>query len=75
MEIVEAQAVREVMFDGETGRPIRSASDNATPAGPTIHPAPAGPTPGPGPTPTSGPSTGAADKMLEEFPVEFNQPK
>lgn len=71
MEIVEAQAVREVLFDGETGRPIRGANDSA--AGPTLNSTPAGPVPG-GPTPTST-TPAAADKMLEEFPVDFGQPK
>ena len=70
MEIVEAQGVSEVLFDGETGRPIRHGSDSSSAAGPTIHPSPAAPTSsGPGQTPA------AADKMLEEFPVDFNQPK
>jgi pilus assembly protein CpaB len=69
MEIVEAQAVREVVFDSETGRPIRSASEPAN-SGPTPHPSTTGHATG-GPTPTPG----AADKMLEEFPIDFNQPK
>lgn len=70
MEIVEAQAVREVLFDGETGRPIRSATEPASAAGPTIHPTSNGPTT-PGPTP----EPAAAENTLEEFPVDFNQPK
>ena len=46
MEIVEAQGVREVLFDAETGRPIRPTTNDA--AGPTLHStptAPAGPVP------------------------------
>jgi pilus assembly protein CpaB len=73
MEIVEAQAVREVFFDGSTGRPIRQGSENAGAAGPTIHP------PAVGPSPTAGDSKSddgkSGDKMLEEFPIDFNQPK
>jgi pilus assembly protein CpaB len=80
MEIVEAQGVREVLFDAETGRPVRPTNDAA---GPTLHPAPAGPTPTADPAPTApaapaAPATAPApvtEKMLEEFPVEFNSPK
>jgi len=81
MEIVEAQGVREVLFDAQTGRPVRPSAE---PAGPTPNPAssaPAGPIPNPvGPTPTAVPAPAAAPaaaaaKMLEEFPIEFNAPK
>jgi pilus assembly protein CpaB len=80
MEIVEAQGVREVLFDAETGRPVRPTNDAA---GPTLHPAPstpAGPTPttDPAPSAPAAPATAPApvtEKMLEEFPVEFNSPK
>jgi pilus assembly protein CpaB len=87
MEIVEAQGVREVLFDAETGRPVRPTNDAA---GPTLHPAPsapAGPTPtaGPAPVAPAAPATAPAasatapapvtEKMLEEFPVDFNSPK
>jgi pilus assembly protein CpaB len=84
MEIVEAQGVREVLFDAETGRPVRPTNDAA---GPTLHPAPAGPTPtaDPAPSAQAAPATAAApptapaaapatEKMIEDFPVEFNQP-
>jgi pilus assembly protein CpaB len=67
MEIVEAQGVRQVLFDAETGRPVRPTSEAA---GPTLHSSPTAPA---GPTPTtSAPAPG--EKMLEEFPVEFNEP-
>src|SRR5262249_11942014 len=71
MEIVEAQAVREVLFDSESGRPIRPAADAN---GPTVQPslnAPVGPMPTP---PTAPPATkpAAGDKALDDFPVEFN---
>jgi hypothetical protein len=82
MEIVEAQGVREVLFDPETGRPVRPTNDTA---GPTLHSTPSAPA---GPTPTSDSATSApaaaapaaapapavTEKMLDEFPVEFNQP-
>jgi Flp pilus assembly protein CpaB len=80
MEIVEAQGVREVLFDAETGRPVHPTNDAA---GPTLHPsAPAGPTPTADPAaasaaaPATAPAAAApvTEKMLEEFPVEFNQP-
>ncbi len=72
MEIVEAQGVREVLFDAETGHPVRPTS---VAGGPTLHSsptAPGGPIPAAGPVPTA-PAAGV-EKMLEEFPVEFNQP-
>jgi pilus assembly protein CpaB len=83
MEVLEAQVVHEVLFDPDTGRPLQPTTNNAT--GPTLNSAPnapAGPVPAaanPAPataTPTA-PAAAApanADKMLEEFPVDFNQP-
>lgn len=76
MEIVEAQGVREVLFDAETGRPVHPTNDAP---GPTLQPAPSAPA---GPSPTATPATAApatapapaAEKMLEDFPVEFNKP-
>src|SRR6185503_8291488 len=69
MEIVEAQGVREVLFDAETGRPIRGTTNEA--AGPTLHSVPVGPA-GPLPaaaSPAAAATTpAAADKMLEDFP-------
>jgi hypothetical protein len=72
MEIVEAQGVREVLFDPDTGRPIRATNEAA---GPTLHSSnePAGPVPlGGNPEPGA-----AADdtKMLDEFPLDLNQPQ
>jgi pilus assembly protein CpaB len=78
MEIVEAQGVREVLFDAETGRPVRPTVDTA--AGPTLRPtssAPAGPVPkGASSTPATSPAAApaSADKVLDDFPVDFNQP-
>jgi pilus assembly protein CpaB len=74
MEIVEAQGVREVLFDAETGHPIRAATE---PAGPTLHPAPAapaGPSPAAGSAPTA-PAPAAPEKILEQFPIDFTSPK
>jgi len=73
MEIVEAQAVREVLFDNETGRPMRQAAENTGASGPTIHPSAGGPAPS-GPAP-KGDDGKPGEKMLEEFPIDFNQPK
>ncbi len=67
MEIVEAQGVREVLFDAETGRPIHPTTE-AT--GPTLPQGPAAPA-NAGPAPT-GPAPASGEKMLDEFPVEFN---
>jgi pilus assembly protein CpaB len=75
MEIVEAQGVREVLFDAETGRPIRPTSE---PGGPTLRPAqatPAGPSTAAGPAPTTPAPAAAAEKMLEQFPIDFTSPK
>jgi pilus assembly protein CpaB len=66
MEIVEANAVRTMDFDAETGKPIREA--NANKSGPTVDV----------PT-TSSVSTGAGakapagdpTKMLDDFPIDF----
>jgi pilus assembly protein CpaB len=69
MEIVEAQGVREVLFDGDTGRVIQPSNDKSTPAGPTL-PATA--------KPTGEHATGAkgdAAKMLDDFPIKFDSDK
>jgi pilus assembly protein CpaB len=70
MEIVEAQDVREVLFDSETGKPIRTMVDEST--GPRVTPA----------TPASFPANGDskasaadAEKMLDDFPIDFNATK
>jgi pilus assembly protein CpaB len=69
MEIVEAQGVREVLFDGDTGRVINPSNDKNTPAGPTL-PSSAHPT---GEHPAS--ATSDAAKMLEDFPIKFDSDK
>src|SRR3954447_11197348 len=74
MEIVEAQSVHEILFDSDTGRPIRSPAENSSPGGPTVRPtSPATPSLGEGPTPLPAASD-KADKPPEEFPIEFKQP-
>jgi hypothetical protein len=69
MEIVEAQGVREVLFDGDTGRVIQPSGDKNTPAGPTLPTSakPAG-------EHAAGAASDAA-KMLEDFPIKFDSDK
>ena len=73
MEIVEAQGVREVLFDPETGRPIRSDAGSGA-AGPTLPVVPAAPsaTSAAPAAPAAAPSD--SDKGTEDFPIDFNQP-
>ena len=71
MEIVEAQDVREVLFDAETGRPIRtSGRRHGGPRGrrPT-HASAASPT---GDAASSRRGRRRADKLLDEFPIDFD---
>jgi len=73
MEIVEAQDVREVLFDGETGKPIRNMVEDA--GGPRVTATPASyPT---SPSSDSDESADAADtdKLLDEFPIDLNGTK
>jgi pilus assembly protein CpaB len=65
MEIVEAQAVREMLFDAATGKPIRRASDMTESAGPTV-------TPSLSPGSPAGDSEGKSDTPLDDFPIDFN---
>ncbi|HEX4415120.1 MAG TPA: Flp pilus assembly protein CpaB [Lacipirellulaceae bacterium] len=69
MEIVEAQGVREVLFDGDTGRVIQPSGDKGAPAGPTL-PASAKPAADHAVTPQ-----GEAAKTLDEFPIKFDSDK
>jgi Flp pilus assembly protein CpaB len=72
MEIVEAQDVREVLFDAETGKPIRAPDDDANTGGPRVTPA----TPASYPTPgNAGDSAGDSEKLLDDFPIDFNAQK
>jgi pilus assembly protein CpaB len=65
MEIVEAQDVREMLFDGETGKPIRPAAETQGASGPSV-------TPSMSPASTPGESAGESDKALDDFPIDFN---
>lgn len=69
MEIVEAQDVREVEFDPDTGKPLRddSSAPTANPAAGTMPPIPSTS------TSTADPTADAKSKdLLEDFPVDFN---
>ncbi len=68
MEIVEAQNVREMEFDADTGRPLRPVSGRAAAVGPTLDPngVPSG---------AAAPSSGDADKMLDDFPIDLEGDK
>jgi pilus assembly protein CpaB len=70
MEIVEAQAVHEVLFDAETGRPIRPVAEQTGANGPTPSAHKARNDDG-----IDTPTNNDASKMLEEFPVNFNDAK
>jgi pilus assembly protein CpaB len=65
MEIVEAQDVRELLFDGETGKPLRQPESEASHTGPTV-------TPSMSPGSASGDSESDSDGALDEFPIHFN---
>jgi pilus assembly protein CpaB len=69
MEIVEAQDIREVLFDNETGKPIRSMVEES--AGPRVTATPASfPN-------NTGESNSAADsdKSLDDFPIDLGGTK
>lgn len=77
MEIVEAQAYREVLFDPVTGRPINpshASGASAAPAGPTLNGLPSS-------SGASAPNSSgdvsdqdSATKMLDNFPINFGAP-
>src|SRR4051812_3396640 len=70
MEIVEAQGVREVLFDGDTGRVIQPNDKDRSAAGPTLPASSAKPT---GDQASTG--HGDAAKMLDDFPIKFDSDK
>jgi pilus assembly protein CpaB len=74
MEIVEAHNVHEVLFDADTGRPIRPVSEQlGTTAGPMPYAAPKPQSDGGGnDEPTHSTSDADASKMLDDFPINFN---
>ena len=61
MEIVEAQDVREMLFDPETGKPIRKSDEQTGSAGPTVTP-----------SISPGAKSDGSDNPLDEFPIDFN---
>jgi len=65
MEIVEAQAVREMYFDSKTGKPIRDAGKANSLNGPMV-------TPSTPPVESSNAAEGAGEKAEEGFPIDFN---
>jgi pilus assembly protein CpaB len=67
MEVVEAQQVHEVLFDADTGRPIRPVAEQSGGPAPQINKSQSS---GGNDTPPS--ANNDASKMLEEFPVNFN---
>ena len=72
MEIVEAQDVREVKFDPDTGKPIRDDEDIRRRAARRWRPGTMPPIP-PTSTSTGDPTADPKSKeLLEDFPVNFN---
>ena len=65
MEIVEAQDVREMLFDAATGKPIREPAAQSGAPGPRV-------TPSQSPGSPTGKPPSDADKMLDDFPIDFN---
>jgi pilus assembly protein CpaB len=63
MEVIEREAVRLVLFDRTTGKPIRDASPSGPSAGPTFSPGAASVTNGPTPVEPS--------RSLDDFPIDF----
>jgi Flp pilus assembly protein CpaB len=76
MEVVEAQAVHEVLFDAETGRPIRPVAEQTGAAGPTPHnvapPALPQSDGGGNDEPTGSTNDAGGSNMLDDFPINFN---
>jgi len=65
MEVIEREAVRLVLFDRATGKPIRDPASSGPSAGPTVVP-----------TTSGGVTNGAAPidpkKALDDFPIDFD---
>jgi pilus assembly protein CpaB len=70
MEIVEAQDVREVKFDPDTGKPLRDEQISPS-SGPSMAP-PGGLPPIPPTSTSTGPNSDKSKELLEDFPVNFN---
>jgi Flp pilus assembly protein CpaB len=73
MEVVEAQNVHEVLFDADTGKPIRPVAEQTGVSGPTPQSLPKPKSEG-GDSELPSPSSDAS-KLLEDFPINFNDPK
>ena len=69
MEIVLAESVSEMLFDADTGRPIRHTREMSMPAGPQVTPSPTVAEPI---DIDSAPSVENAEQALEDFPIDFN---
>lgn len=69
MEVVEAQNVREVEFDADTGKPIRNATE---PTAPTTMPTMAPPPPPTGDQ-ASAPAGPSAEELLKNFPIDLGK--
>ena len=72
MEIVEAQDVREALFDAETGKPIRPEVEERGAGGPAVTPSPS-----PAAAPANGetaPAVNDAEEGPEDFPIDFETP-
>jgi pilus assembly protein CpaB len=70
MEIVEAQDVREMLFDAKTGKPLRKMVEDT--GGPRV--TPASPASYPGPE-ISNDSAADSDAALDEFPIDLDAEK
>jgi hypothetical protein len=68
MEIVEAQNYREMLFDGETGKPIRQLVETPVTSGPIV-------TPSLSPAATDATNSlvapGGTDTVLDNFPLDL----
>jgi len=64
MEVIEREAVRLVLFDRATGKPIRDAATTGPAAGPTVTPTTGGVTNGTVPIDPK--------KALDDFPIDFD---
>jgi pilus assembly protein CpaB len=74
MEIVEAQDVREVLFDGETGKPIRNmVEESAAPRVPATPASfPAAPATDQGDAAKAAADAAATNKLLDDFPIDLD---
>ncbi len=69
MEIVLADNVTEMLFDADTGKPIRQPTETPTPAGPQVN---ASSSPAAAESIDAAPSVEDAEQALEDFPIDFN---